>query len=225
MSSMIKNHASKRSIPVCIVERNRLAAEYLGRILARDASLSLRTVRNLSELSDLPPGEQPTVLITTEEGMSMPMPEFVAILRRLWPGAAVIFVANPEFAREIRESGVEGRIGFVTYRDVAKKLISTVRRVGLGFVSPDLASSFGVVPADGAPMLVMSSMTQREVQVLDLLRYQLSSKEIAHVLDIAEVTVKFHLSNLFSKTNVNRRRDLLALCEGALTNRTQRADV
>ncbi|HEV2962907.1 MAG TPA: LuxR C-terminal-related transcriptional regulator [Candidatus Angelobacter sp.] len=223
MALMIKNQAGKRSISVCIIETNRLAGEYLGRILARDATFSFRIARNVSELSDLPPEDQPGVLITTEEGMSMPISEFVSVLRRLGPSAAVIFVANPEFSKEMRESGLEGRIGFVMYRDVAKKLVSTVRRVGLGFVKPDSASS--TVPAERAPMLAMSSMTQREVQVLDLIRYQLSSKEIANVLDIAEVTVKFHLSNLFSKTNVNRRRDLLALCEGAFTTRAQRADV
>ena len=71
----------------------------------------------------------------------------------------------------------------------------------------------------------MPLMTQREVQVLDLLRYQLSIKEIAHILDIAEVTVKFHIPNMFSKTRVNRRRDLLALCEGALTYCAESADV
>ncbi|HEV2964671.1 MAG TPA: LuxR C-terminal-related transcriptional regulator [Candidatus Angelobacter sp.] len=225
MATMIKSHVSKRSISVCIVERNLLAAEYLGRILERDAHLSLRTVRDVSALSNLALGKRPSALITTEDGMSMPMPEFVAALRRLWPGSAVVFVANPEFAGEIRELGIEGPIGFVAYHDVAKKLVSTVRRVGLGFPVSDAAFPSDAAAPDRAPLLTMSLMTQREVQVLDLLRYQLSSKEIAHVLDIAEVTVKFHISNMFSKTRVNRRRDLLALCEGALTYHAKSADV
>lgn len=225
MATMIKCHAGKRSISVCIVERNLLAAEYLGRILERDAHLSLRTVRDVSALSDLALRERPIALITTEDGMSMPMPEFVAALRRLWPGSAVVFVATPKFAGEIRELGIEGPIGFVAYHDVAKKLVSTVRRVGLGFPVSDAAFPSNAAAPDRAPLLTMSLMTQREAQVLDLLRYQLSSKEIAHVLDIAEVTVKFHISNMFSKTRVNRRRDLLALCEGALTYHAKSADV
>jgi DNA-binding CsgD family transcriptional regulator len=60
-------------------------------------------------------------------------------------------------------------------------------------------------------------MTRREIEILDLLRHRLCNKEIANILDIAEVTVKFHVSNIFSKAKVNRRRELLALFEKTTT--------
>ncbi len=40
------------------------------------------------------------------------------------------------------------------------------------------------------------------------MKRRLSNKEIAEVLNIQESTVKFHLSNIFSKLQVNKRRDL-----------------
>ena len=54
-------------------------------------------------------------------------------------------------------------------------------------------------------------ISRREREVLDLLLENLSNKEIAARLFISERTVKFHVSNLLSKFNVQRRADLIVL--------------
>jgi DNA-binding NarL/FixJ family response regulator len=41
-----------------------------------------------------------------------------------------------------------------------------------------------------------------------LVKCRLSNKEIGEMLNIRESTVKFHLSNIFSKLGVNRRSEL-----------------
>jgi DNA-binding CsgD family transcriptional regulator len=51
-------------------------------------------------------------------------------------------------------------------------------------------------------------ITQRESQVIELVKRRLSNKEIAEILKIKESTAKFHLSNIFSKLQVNRRSEL-----------------
>ena len=51
-------------------------------------------------------------------------------------------------------------------------------------------------------------ITQRESQVVELVKRRLSNKEIGAILNIQESTVKFHLSNIFSKLQVNRRSEL-----------------
>jgi DNA-binding NarL/FixJ family response regulator len=51
-------------------------------------------------------------------------------------------------------------------------------------------------------------ISQRESQVIDLVKRRLSNKEIGEVLNIRESTVKFHLSNIFSKLQVKNRSDL-----------------
>ena len=47
--------------------------------------------------------------------------------------------------------------------------------------------------------------------MLDSLLENLSNKEIASKLNIAERTVKFHVSNLLNKFGVRRRADLILL--------------
>jgi two-component system response regulator FimZ (fimbrial Z protein) len=54
-------------------------------------------------------------------------------------------------------------------------------------------------------------LSPREIQVLDLLLDNLSNKEIAAKMKIAERTVKFHVSNVLTKFGVHRRADLILL--------------
>lgn len=51
-------------------------------------------------------------------------------------------------------------------------------------------------------------ISNRERQVLELVRKLMSNKEIGNALNITERTVKHHVSSLFCKFDVNSRRDL-----------------
>jgi two-component system NarL family response regulator len=53
------------------------------------------------------------------------------------------------------------------------------------------------------------SLTAREGQVLQLLMRRLTNREIAIALGISERTVKFHVSNILSKLQLEDRRGLL----------------
>jgi DNA-binding NarL/FixJ family response regulator len=54
-------------------------------------------------------------------------------------------------------------------------------------------------------------VSRREKDIVDGLLLNLSNKEIANKLNISERTVKFHVSNLLNKFNVQRRADLILL--------------
>lgn len=53
------------------------------------------------------------------------------------------------------------------------------------------------------------SLTAREIQVLQLLMRNLTNRQISSTLRICERTVKFHVSNILSKLNLDDRRGLL----------------
>ena len=57
-------------------------------------------------------------------------------------------------------------------------------------------------------------LTHRESEVLRLLLQGYSNKEIAATLQISVRTVKFHVSHVLRKLNVNRRRSLRLSLEG-----------
>lgn len=56
----------------------------------------------------------------------------------------------------------------------------------------------------------LSSLTPKERQIALLLRQGVSNKELARELDVGLPTVKTHLINLFRKTGVNNRTELVS---------------
>jgi DNA-binding NarL/FixJ family response regulator len=61
----------------------------------------------------------------------------------------------------------------------------------------------------------MVTLSEREAEVLELLREKLSTKEIAHRLDISPVTVRRHVSEFVRKLRVADRDEALRLTGGA----------
>lgn len=81
-------------------------------------------------------------------------------------------------------------------------------------------SSSTVTVSPTTPTLI-EPLTQREMQVLKMLREPMSAKEIALKLNISYATVKRHTINLYGKLDVNTRWDAVARAEslGILTPR------
>jgi LuxR family transcriptional regulator, maltose regulon positive regulatory protein len=57
---------------------------------------------------------------------------------------------------------------------------------------------------DGEPLI--EPLSQRELEVLRLLKTELSGPEIAHELVISLSTVRTHTKRIYSKLNVNNRQ-------------------
>lgn len=54
-----------------------------------------------------------------------------------------------------------------------------------------------------------AGLSQREAQMMQLIAAGLPNKKIAHTLNISEVTVKFHVGNLFRKLGCSRRAEAI----------------
>lgn len=108
----------------------------------------------------------------------------------------------------------QGVKGLLTYADDSRQLSAAVRAVAGGgmWIPRDIISRFldGVV--NRPAVKGFSRLTKREREILELLRGNLSNKEIGSRLNISLDTVKFHISNLLQKFGVQRRTDLILLC-------------
>ena len=60
---------------------------------------------------------------------------------------------------------------------------------------------------------LVEPLTNRELDVLDLLAQRLSNNEIAETLFISTTTVKGHLQNIYEKLNVKKRREAVEKAE------------
>ena len=110
--------------------------------------------------------------------------------------------------------GVKGLLTYTEARDQLVRALPLVasggfwvpRSVLSGFVDSILTNQGRRLKTD-----TVTNLSRREQEVLDSLLENLSNKEIASKLNIAERTVKFHVSNLLSKFGVRRRADLILL--------------
>ncbi|MGD6754457.1 response regulator [Streptomyces sp. BH105] len=106
-----------------------------------------------------------------------------------------------------------GAAGFLLKNTDAKDLLEAVRTVarGEGLIAPavtrrliaEFARPSEGEPSDPPPEL--ETLTRREREVLDRLGEGLSNAEIADRLDMAEATVKTHVSRLLGKLNLRSR--------------------
>ena len=110
--------------------------------------------------------------------------------------------------------GVKGLLTYVEARDQLVRALPLVAAGGF-WVPRSLLSGFvdSILSGQGRRLKTdsVTNLSRREQEVLDSLLENLSNKEIASKLNIAERTVKFHVSNLLSKFGVRRRADLILL--------------
>ncbi len=143
--------------------------------------------------------------------------EFVRLLR-LEQRTVHLLVLLPRLEDAIASPLLRlGVKGLLTYEQAPRELTRAARQVGAGmyWVPRELLTRFveSILPeVRGCKSLdCEADISRREREVLDLLLANLSNKEIAAKLFISERTVKFHVSNLLGKFNVQRRADLIVL--------------
>jgi DNA-binding NarL/FixJ family response regulator len=138
------------------------------------------------------------------------------ILER-FPEARLIVVGeqhNDATSYSLLRLGVKGLLTYVEARDQLIRALPLVASGGF-WVPRQLLSQFVDSILNGQSRRLktdtVTNLSRREQEVLDSLLENLSNKEIASKLNIAERTVKFHVSNLLSKFGVRRRADLILL--------------
>jgi DNA-binding NarL/FixJ family response regulator len=199
-------------IPVYVAEQNYLATQYLLRILEEDNKLHPLALEAL--VVDTQAARRPIVFVIDRGGINLPLSECVHLLTERCVEARFIVLDEARSQAEIAQLLALGVHGFVSYRQINEQLRQAVHAVAAdkmwvpagvleSYVRQSVASRRGMSTAPAT-----RGITGRESQVMELVKRRLSNREIAEILNIKESTVKFHLSNIFSKLAVKRRRQL-----------------
>ena len=112
-----------------------------------------------------------------------------------------------------------GALGYLLKDSAPQELLKAIRNVYRGEASlhPTVARKL-IGELHHPPSLppTPEPLTEREVQVLNLVAQGLSNQEIAQVLNVSERTVRTHVSNILSKLHLANRTQaaLFALREG-----------
>jgi len=122
----------------------------------------------------------------------------------------VVLTAS-ESEKDLKESLELGARGYVLKGVSGPQLVDIVRRVqrGEAYITPTLATQTLILQHGHWPDRPnedkISELTQRELEVLELLGRASSNKEIAARLGISVKTVKHHVTNILGKLNARNR--------------------
>lgn len=123
-------------------------------------------------------------------------------LRSALPGLAVIVVSSrddDEWHRELMAAGAAGFIGKHSELEVIETALMTLI---------------------DAELPVESQLSDRELQVLELVADGRTNREVATLLWLSDQTVKFHLANVYRKLGVGSRREAVERARSAGIIRT-----
>lgn len=132
-------------------------------------------------------------------------------LGTLLPDVPVIVVSADEEAAHIESAFRHGAVGFIPKSTLSGVLISAIRLVLAGgvYVPPNMARQRHTPPPEPGMALSNSQeveeLTERQKTVLTLMMRGLSNKSIGRELNLAEATVKIHVSAILRALNVTSR--------------------
>ena len=209
------------SLPIRVIAFHPVVANYLTRILGSNSKLDrLLSSRPITDLKLLPQHNEPRLFVVDAFFLPLELSALVRLLRVRCPGSKFLVLVgreqggNDEMLR-LMHLGIDG-IELLS-GDWEEKLAAAVEAVLNGGVwaPPRVLAEYQrqtklLVNHQLFPHL---SLTGRENQILQFTVRRFSNQEIADALGITERTVRFHISNIFRKLQIEDRRGLFAALE------------
>jgi two-component system, NarL family, response regulator YdfI len=124
------------------------------------------------------------------------------------PVVLLLDSGNAALVSSALRSGIRG---VISWDATPEEIDGAVHAVNAGLVVTTPASIAQLVP-DAQPFAeeLAEPLTERELEVLDLVAEGLSNKLISHQLSISEHTVKTHVASIFAKLAVSSRTEAVS---------------
>jgi DNA-binding NarL/FixJ family response regulator len=196
-------------VDIFVVGRSSLAAQYLMVLLQRDSKIRPIAFENLDGHIA---SASCAVFIFDNSCLLVPLGECLRRLQHVHPAGRYIVIDNKRSEEDIAQMLSLGVHGFVEQEQVAMTLCHAVHAVVEGrlWAAPEAFQTYVKCTAARARSAndELDNPTPRESQVLELVKQRFTNKEISQMLGVQESTIKFHLSNIYSKLQVDSRLQL-----------------
>ena len=199
-------------ISILIADDHKLIRETWSYILNRDSrfevigscSNSVEAVKMCEEL-------QPQVVL-----MDINMTPFSGIeatrrIREVSPNSHIIGVTmhtQPSYARKMLQLGASG---YVTKNSSKEEMVNAILEVSAGnkFICQEIKELLSEAMEEAGTVSPINTLTEREMDVINLIKQGSSSKDISMKLDISIKTVEVHRHNILKKLKLKNAASLI----------------
>lgn len=193
--------ASSSPARIMVVEDNFLARIALASVIGAEAGLLLVAEAESGEQAvEVYRQHRPDVVLMDVRLPGINGLEAIKLIRAFDSHARIIIVSNYEGSEDIYRGLQAGAVGYLLKDTQGDELVNAIRTVHKGkrYMPPSVGARL-------SERLPLSDLTPRELEVLREIVRGSSNKEIAATLNIADKTVRIHVSNILSKMGVHDR--------------------
>ncbi|HEY4967866.1 MAG TPA: response regulator transcription factor [Puia sp.] len=199
-------------ISIIIADDHRLIRETWTYILNRDSRFKvIGSCSNSEEAVKMSEELQPQIVL-----MDINMAPFSGIeatrrIREASPDSRVIGVTmhtQPTYAKKMLQLGASG---YVTKNSSKEEMFSAIVEVSKGnkFICEEIKELLVEAQDDSATISAINTLTEREMDVINLIKQGSSSKDISLKLDISIKTVEVHRHNILKKLKLKNAASLI----------------
>ena len=192
---------SMRPTQILIAEDHVVVGQGLASIIEDEADMDVvAQARDGLEAIELFRQHQPDVTLMDLRMPKLEGVEAITQIRSEFATARIIVLTTYDGDEDIYRGLQAGAQGYLLKDCTAEELVGAIRLVNQG--QKYMPSSVALKLAE---RLNSEELTQRELEVLQLLATGRTNAEISAALTISERTVKFHVSNIFAKRGASDR--------------------
>jgi DNA-binding NarL/FixJ family response regulator len=197
-----------------LVAAHSLAARYLRDLLvSQKIDVNPVLLPNPTESTDglFSPNTHVVVLVDIHD-LPLPVSTYLDAMNGGGNHCSYIALDSPKKPSDIARLLLSGFAGYLSYEEIPDLLGPAIAAVASGqtWATAEVMHLYVKLTSHRTALheCGMEMLTRRESEILELLRKRCSNKEIAGFFGICESTVKFHVSNILTKLNVNGRKDV-----------------
>ncbi len=213
-----KNHLSSKKIRVQIVDEVRLVRDGFASLLLESPELAVIGLSPKENGYEEQEEDYPVDVVLAVSWLHVSAEDEMQKIKDTFPGAKVIIIGVSGTEQESLAYIEAGASGYILPESYPEYLIETIHKVYRGeascppnvlsYLFERIASLRDQINAGQDNPLI--NLTQRELEVLQLVADGMSNKEIAIRLTLELQTVKNHLHNILEKLRVTNRREAVA---------------
>lgn len=197
---------------ITIVNRNAAVAHAMALLLGQNEEFDV--VAELTEADKIMGAvadARPQLLLVDPALPNLDLDALVGEVAEISPQTAVAVLTDSSDSRYLKGAVESGAQAYLSMEGAADELMQKLKLIAGGHVIAsgsaasalsDLAGTVSEGSKDG--------LSDREVEVVNLVARGDTNKEIADTLVIAENTVKVHLRNIYGKLSLRNRQELTA---------------